>query len=164
MSGDFRIEFDWLGKDDTSLDEATWAEISLIVDGVVLTELQDTRARTVRSGVRASAYHFAYWLAENWWRLRWEPENDSFGDVVLPVTDAHTARQKFQRAFAAELLCPFDEVRASIGNWTRSMQENIPDERIEKIADRYDVSPLLVMTQLANKEIVEREMIRFYHE
>jgi len=32
-------------------------------------------------------------------------------DRVLPATDAGTARQKFQRAFAQALLCPFDTLR-----------------------------------------------------
>jgi hypothetical protein len=29
---------------------------------------------------------------------------------LLPATDAKTARQKFQRAFAQEFLCPFEEL------------------------------------------------------
>ena len=33
------------------------------------------------------------------------------GDMLLPATLAVTARQKFQRAFAQELLCPFEDVR-----------------------------------------------------
>jgi hypothetical protein len=57
-----------------ALDQATEADIGLFVGDLCLTELEDRRAKTVRPTFRASAYRLAFWLAENWWRLHWEPE------------------------------------------------------------------------------------------
>lgn len=75
MSEDFKIEAEWLeGSDQDSVDRATFAQIVINAAQQVTTELEDLYARTVRPGPRASAYDLAFWLAENWWRLRWEPE------------------------------------------------------------------------------------------
>lgn len=57
------------------LDRATEADIEISVGDCRLTELEDRQARTVRPTFRASAYRLAAWLAEHWWRLRWEPES-----------------------------------------------------------------------------------------
>lgn len=75
MSGRFNIDFDWLSRDTGSPEErATFAEVRLNVDGRSLIDLEDLRAKTVRSEMRISAYHLALWLAANWWRLHHEPE------------------------------------------------------------------------------------------
>lgn len=58
-----------------SVDRDAEADIGIVVDGICLTELEDRIARTVRPTLRASSYRLALWLAENWWRLRWEPES-----------------------------------------------------------------------------------------
>ncbi len=58
------------------IERAAGADPSIFVGDLCLTELEDRLAQTVRPTVRASAYRLAYWLAENWWRLRWEPERD----------------------------------------------------------------------------------------
>ncbi len=58
------------------IERAAEADLSLFVGDICLTEIEDRLARTVRPTLRASAYRLAYWLAENWWRLRWEPERD----------------------------------------------------------------------------------------
>jgi hypothetical protein len=78
MTHILRIETEWLdAADDDPVDKATFAELSVITNGHSITELEDLIARTTRSGVRGSAYRLAYWIAENWWRLRWEPEGSS---------------------------------------------------------------------------------------
>jgi hypothetical protein len=70
-----KIAADWLdGSDDDRIEGSTFAHISVMNNGQSLTELEDLIARTTRSGMRGSAYRLAYWFAENWWRLRWEPE------------------------------------------------------------------------------------------
>lgn len=58
---------------------ATWpkgsddvADISLRVGDRVISRLADTAKGTVRDFFRASATSLALWLADNWWRLRWE--------------------------------------------------------------------------------------------
>jgi hypothetical protein len=78
MTLNLRIETQWMdGSDDDPIERCTFAEISITTDGHSLTELEDLVARTTRSAVRGSAHRLAYWIAENWWRLRWEPEADS---------------------------------------------------------------------------------------
>ncbi|MGH6918345.1 MAG: hypothetical protein ACREJ0_11665 [Geminicoccaceae bacterium] len=75
MTHDLRIETEWLdAADDDPIERSTFAEICVSTDGQSVTELEDLIARTTRTGVRGSAYRLAYWIAENWWRLRWEPE------------------------------------------------------------------------------------------
>lgn len=59
-----------------ALDRVTESEIGVFVGDLCLTELEDRMAKTVRPTFRASTYRLALWLAENWWRLRWEPESD----------------------------------------------------------------------------------------
>jgi hypothetical protein len=74
------------------------------------------------------------------------------GERLLPVTRAKTARQKFQRAFAAELLCPFEELQ--------SMLPAAPDDDdVETAARHFEVSPLLVRTSLVNKSRLPRERL-----
>lgn len=74
-------------------------------------------------------------------------------DRLLPVTDAGTARQKFQRAFAQELLCPFDAIRQRIDAGEPT------DNDMEDIAEEFSVSPLLVRTTLVNHRRLEREAL-----
>ena len=76
MNDAFRIEVDWLeGMAGEQIERSTYAQVVMLVDDQPVTELDDLFARTVRSGLRASANHLALWLASNWWRLRWEPES-----------------------------------------------------------------------------------------
>ncbi|MGD9888698.1 MAG: hypothetical protein AB7S56_05470, partial [Halothiobacillaceae bacterium] len=53
------------------------AEISLRVGGNIISRIADTEKGTVRDFFRASATGLAFWLADNWWRLRWETISDS---------------------------------------------------------------------------------------
>jgi hypothetical protein len=61
----------------------------------------------------------------------------------LPATDAKTARQKVQRAFAAEFLCPFDALEDFL-------QGDFSPEAIEEAGTRFGVSDLAVKSHLAN--------------
>ena len=74
-------------------------------------------------------------------------------DVLLPATDSKTSRQKFQRAFAQELLCPFDELRNYLGDEIPSSDD------VHDAADYFDVSPLMIQTMLVNKEVLSRESL-----
>lgn len=62
---------------------------------------------------------------------------------LFPATQAYSYRQKAQRAFAAELLSPFEEVDDMLGGDTS-------DERQEGIARHYQVSPMTIRTLLVN--------------
>ena len=61
----------------------------------------------------------------------------------LPATDAKTARQKVQRAFAAEFLCPFDAFEDFI-------EGDFSPEVIEEAGTLFGVSELAVKSHLAN--------------
>lgn len=73
-------------------------------------------------------------------------------DSWLPLTDRATARQKFQRAFAAELLMPIDEIIELIG-------ETRTSDRFEDVGDQYGVSPLAVRSHLANHGMLRPEEV-----
>ena len=65
------------------------------------------------------------------------------GDKWLPATDSATNRQKTQRAFAAELLCPIAHLDAFLaGDYSQAS--------IEDAADHFGLSPLAVSSHLAN--------------
>jgi Zn-dependent peptidase ImmA (M78 family) len=64
-------------------------------------------------------------------------------DRWLPLTDTKTARQKMQRAFAAEFLMPIEELVGFMGN-------DFSNERMESAAEEFQVSSLAVRSHLAN--------------
>ena len=71
----FSIDFDWLDCSASShQDRFTQASLGISVNDIVVTELQDLLTKTVRPKMRVSAYDFAVWLMENWWRVVYEPE------------------------------------------------------------------------------------------
>lgn len=65
---------------------------------------------------------------------------------LLSLTHSRTRRQKFQRAFAQELLCPYEGLLNTL--------ETAPpgEESLEKIAKHYQVSPLTVNYTLENRQ------------
>lgn len=75
------------------------------------------------------------------------------GERLAPATTAKTSRQKFQRAFAQEFLCP-------IGALIETLGTSHPDEDdIEAAAKHFQVSPLLVRTTLVNHKILPRDQL-----
>lgn len=58
------------------------AHVSLIAEGDVLTQLSDFHRKEDRDFVRGSAVSLAFWFADNWWRLRYEPLPDSSSPSV----------------------------------------------------------------------------------
>ncbi len=68
------------------------------------------------------------------------------GDPWFALTDSKTARQKYQRAFAAEFLCPIDSLASFLdGDYSESA--------IEDAAAEFLVSERTVSTQLANNQL-----------
>ncbi len=79
MPHKFSIDFQWIPRDyGNALERATLADLSIAADGCLAMELEDLIAKTISPSSRVSAYSLAFWFASNWWRLRWEPERDSF--------------------------------------------------------------------------------------
>lgn len=80
------------------------------------------------------------------------------GDILVPncdwisaATEATTSRQKFQRAFAQELLCPFESLMDFLNS------DAPGEDDIEDAADFFQVSPRLVYATLVNHRILPRE-------
>lgn len=68
---------------------------------------------------------------------------------LYPATGTDTYQQQLQRAFAAELLCPFDTARDMLAG-------DYSDENQQDVADYFQVSDLTVRTQLVNNHLLER--------
>jgi hypothetical protein len=68
----------------------------------------------------------------------------------LPAAGAKTQRQELQRAFAQEFLCPSSDPEAFLED------KPVTDDAIEDDAVYFDVSPLLVRTELVNKHRLDQ--------
>jgi hypothetical protein len=64
-------------------------------------------------------------------------------DRLLPVTDALTARQKMQRAFAQEFLCPYVDLLDFLGDDTG-------DDAVESASNYFCVSQVFIDSTLRN--------------
>ncbi len=73
-------------------------------------------------------------------------------DIWLPLTDRATARQKLQRAFAAEFLAPIHELQELMADWKSP-------ERFEEAGDYYGISPLAIRSHLANHGLLAPEEV-----
>jgi hypothetical protein len=70
----------------------------------------------------------------------------------FPITDAVTARQKLQRAFAAEFLCPIDSLRSYLG-------DDFLPEAFEEAAEYFGISEMAIKSHLANHHLIPRALI-----
>lgn len=75
----------------------------------------------------------------------------------LASTDLSTSRQKFQRAFAAEFLCPIDSL-------TGFLEGDYSESAIEDAADHFDVSERTVESLLANNGLIQSPWMSDYIE
>lgn len=82
------------------------------------------------------------------------------GDVIWKksgrfgvISHAKTDRQKFQRAFAQSLLCPFEDLRHYVN------LSGPTEEQIDAAAKRYHVHRNVVRTLLVNKNLLPRETL-----
>ena len=82
-----------------------------------------------------------------------------FSDSLLPEaargswlasSDLGTARQQYQKAFAAEFLCPIQALNAFLENY-------YSDGAIEEAAGHFGVSPLAAKALLTNNAILARD-------
>lgn len=95
VSNYFKFSAHWpKGNDDV-------AEISLRVGDSIISRIADTKKGSVRDYFRASSTGLAFWLADNWWRLRWETISDS----RLPAVDWRL-RHELNSASGGALLPP----------------------------------------------------------
>ena len=69
-------------------------------------------------------------------------------DRWLPATDAKTSRQKAQRAFAAEFLCPIDSLVEYLeGDYSS-------EDAINDAAEHFGISTYAIMGQLQNNNVI----------
>jgi hypothetical protein len=67
------------------------------------------------------------------------------------MTSTKTGRQKFQRAFAQSLLCPYDDLLAYMNT-----EDPIEDD-ISAAARHFHVSERVIQTTLVNKHRIDRQ-------
>jgi len=72
--------------------------------------------------------------------------------ALRPATRTYTYRQKLQRAFAGEFLCPFEKLTEVLGG-------DFSDDTIQDVARDFNVSVLTVRTLLVNHGLIERETL-----
>ncbi len=75
---------------------------------------------------------------------------DAGGPLKLAAQRTFTYRQKLQRAFAAEFLCPFSELE-------RMLDGDFSDDAIQDAAEHFNVSDITVRTLLVNNRAIDRE-------
>lgn len=64
----------WLVMEEgDALERATFADLSIVLDGVCLTEVLESASSSLRRSVRLPLAPLAEWLLWNHWRLRYEP-------------------------------------------------------------------------------------------
>lgn len=73
-------------------------------------------------------------------------------DRWLPTTDQKTSRQKAQRAFAGEFLCPIEPLKDFL-------QGDFSNDAIDEAAERFGVSTRAVETQLVNHRVLPPEIL-----
>ena len=72
---------------------------------------------------------------------------DGSDEKWLTSTDLPTSRQKFQRAFAAEFLCPIEPLKDFL-------QNDYSESAIEDAAEHFDVSQITVNSLLKNNGVI----------
>ena len=68
-------------------------------------------------------------------------------DTWLASTDLSTSRQKYQRAFAAEFLCPVDKLRGFL-------DDDFSEDTLEDAAQHFGISQATVTSLLANNNLI----------
>jgi hypothetical protein len=71
-----RFVFEWQDPAGARGDElrATWASLSILIDGAPITELHDRHAKSLRTSVFLPMFPLAEWIVHNWWFLQSETE------------------------------------------------------------------------------------------
>lgn len=143
-----------LGKLEEPLDDTRLAEL-LAVDSQVLL---DRRTAPMSFALDQDQDRSRIVLRSRWATGRRFELARILGDRLVgaddgplsPVTRSFTYRQKMQRAFAAELLSPFDAVEDELAG-------DYSDEQQHDVAEHFGVSPLTIRTLLVNHRRIERD-------
>lgn len=85
-------------------------------------------------------------------RLLGDKLMSGLNEPLSPATDAFTYRQKLQRAFAAELLCPFEAL-------DEMLKGDYSSEAREDAAGYFQVSERTITTLLVNRNRLDRDFL-----
>lgn len=134
---------DLLGVQETSLSQGASSRLPL---GVALhRENAKTRYAFRRRRETSRRFEAARWVAE-------ALSTGTNQSCWLTSTDQKTAHQKFQRAFSAELLAPIDALKDKL-------RGDYSEESVADAADHFSVSPLAVLSHLANNGLISPETV-----
>ena len=78
---------------------------------------------------------------------------DDHNELLHPATGTYTYRQKMQRAFAGEFLCP-------IHSLLDFLNDDFSDEKQQDAAEHFNVSPLTVTARLVDNGDLDREELQ----
>lgn len=109
--------------------------------------LDDENAKTSRVVLRSSGEQGRRFAVA---RLLADRLLDEKGELLHPATRAYTYRQKMQRAFAGEFLCPVESL-------LDFLNDDFSDEKQQDAAEHFNVSPLAVQTLLVSNDYLDRE-------
>lgn len=73
-------------------------------------------------------------------------------EAWLPLTNTSTARQRVQRAFAAELLCPIDALQEYLDG-------DYSDDGIDAAIEHFDVQERVIENQLVKHQVLPRSIL-----
>lgn len=135
--------------EDTVLEEILGAKLS---SGLLSTKNKVSAGIVVRDPDTGSAkYHFR---RHNSSGLRFEAARFMGDALIAPAedrwlmeSDSNSARQKLQRAFAAEFLCPIDRLTEFLGG-------DFSNEAIDEAGMHFQVSSLAIQSHLANHQVI----------
>ncbi|WP_372500802.1 hypothetical protein P7L66_01230 (plasmid) [Tistrella mobilis] len=144
------------------LTEPVWNKRLAELAAISVAELKDRNTESVpyglrlsREGVGQNLLMTARWSFDRRFQLA-----RAIGDAVWtggsslgPMSGAATARQKFQRAFAATLLCPIEGLDAFLDG------QEPTDSDIAAAARHFHVNERTVRTVLVNKHLMERRRL-----
>jgi hypothetical protein len=75
---------------------------------------------------------------------------------IMPATNTMTVRQKFQRAFAAEFLCPSVMIKERYAN---GIDQRSLGKVIDEISSEYNVADQVVLHHMENRKVLSPELI-----
>lgn len=129
---DIIVDFDWIDPGSAKGDElrATWARLSLGVDGDSITRVYDKKTRSVREDIYLPLYPLAEWLASHWWALWSEiPTGERRGTKGFDERHClRSAREGFALP-ALWLLSQGDQMRVQ---WE---SEDLPHQHVEFLSE-----------------------------
>lgn len=148
------LEVEWISGDLGPPEiRETSAQVRIVIEGQVATEVEDRRSKSVRSHVFLALYPLALWVASSWWRLRWEPEPATVSLADMPASRWNPAWRMAHELAAAghgflwpplafvsdceavEVLCLAGPAPSEPLRYLNSFRRTLPARRWEELLD-----------------------------